>query len=249
MGAWTYLAPKLQELAAARLHVGYVGRPERASPAEGYPAAHAAEQGRIIREALDGTRRPPLPAHHGPGGRREGLSSGVRSAPGAGSGNRVEQPERAIRDGPEGEVAREPARVGLPRERARSRGQAKRGHQPLVEQRPEGRPEAQPRRPAQGAGSAGEAPRTRRRPRSPAPSGWPSPAVRAGPCRARRRRDGRPSPRPRHRRSCPPARRLPRAGPERFSRSYITLVTLPITQVATAPAMAPLITSFRTGTP
>ena len=60
MGAWTYLAPKLQELAADGLHVGYVGRPERASPAEGYPAAHAAEQGRIIREALDGTRRPPL---------------------------------------------------------------------------------------------------------------------------------------------------------------------------------------------
>ena len=60
MGAWTYLAPKLQELAADRLHVGFVGRPERASPAEGYPAAHAAEQGRIIRDALDGTRRPPL---------------------------------------------------------------------------------------------------------------------------------------------------------------------------------------------
>jgi 2-oxoglutarate decarboxylase len=60
MGAWTYLAPTLQELASAGLHVGYVGRPERASPAEGYPAAHAAEQGRIIRDALDGTRRPPL---------------------------------------------------------------------------------------------------------------------------------------------------------------------------------------------
>ncbi|HET7425446.1 MAG TPA: multifunctional oxoglutarate decarboxylase/oxoglutarate dehydrogenase thiamine pyrophosphate-binding subunit/dihydrolipoyllysine-residue succinyltransferase subunit [Gemmatimonadales bacterium] len=60
MGAWTYLSPKLQELAGDRIHVGYVGRPERASPAEGYPAAHAAEQGRIIREALDGTRRPPL---------------------------------------------------------------------------------------------------------------------------------------------------------------------------------------------
>jgi 2-oxoglutarate dehydrogenase E1 component len=60
MGAWAYLVPKLQELASAGLHVGYVGRPERASPAEGYPAAHAAEQGRIIRDALDGTRRPPL---------------------------------------------------------------------------------------------------------------------------------------------------------------------------------------------
>ena len=29
-------------------------RPERASPAEGYPAAHAAEQGRIVREGLGG---------------------------------------------------------------------------------------------------------------------------------------------------------------------------------------------------
>jgi hypothetical protein len=40
----------------------YVGRPERASPAEGYPAAHAAEQSRIIREALEsGERRRPGP--------------------------------------------------------------------------------------------------------------------------------------------------------------------------------------------
>jgi 2-oxoglutarate dehydrogenase E1 component len=57
MGAWSYLAPKLLELAPAGVEVAYVGRPERASPAEGYPAAHAAEQGRIIREALEsGTR-------------------------------------------------------------------------------------------------------------------------------------------------------------------------------------------------
>ena len=32
---------------------GYIGRPERASPGEGYPAAHAAEQNRILRTALD----------------------------------------------------------------------------------------------------------------------------------------------------------------------------------------------------
>jgi 2-oxoglutarate dehydrogenase E1 component len=53
MGAWTYLEPKLRELAPAGVQVAYVGRPERASPAEGYPAAHAAEQSRIIREALE----------------------------------------------------------------------------------------------------------------------------------------------------------------------------------------------------
>jgi len=35
------------------MDIRYVGRPERASPAEGYPAAHAAEQSRIIREALE----------------------------------------------------------------------------------------------------------------------------------------------------------------------------------------------------
>jgi 2-oxoglutarate decarboxylase len=64
MGAWTYVEPKLRELAPAGVSVSYVGRPERASPAEGYPAAHAAEQGRIIREALEvkGPAEPvPLP--------------------------------------------------------------------------------------------------------------------------------------------------------------------------------------------
>jgi 2-oxoglutarate dehydrogenase E1 component len=62
MGAWTYLAPKLAELAAPGVEVTYVGRPERASPAEGYPAAHVAEQSRIIREALaNGRRKAPIP--------------------------------------------------------------------------------------------------------------------------------------------------------------------------------------------
>jgi 2-oxoglutarate dehydrogenase E1 component len=54
MGAWRYLEAKLRELVAEghEMEIRYVGRPERASPAEGYPAAHAAEQGRIIRVAL-----------------------------------------------------------------------------------------------------------------------------------------------------------------------------------------------------
>ncbi len=46
----------------------YVGRPERASPAEGYPAAHSAEQSRIIREALETRGRPEQTAAHGRGG-------------------------------------------------------------------------------------------------------------------------------------------------------------------------------------
>jgi 2-oxoglutarate dehydrogenase complex dehydrogenase (E1) component-like enzyme len=53
MGAWTYVEPKLRELAPEGVEVSYVGRPERASPAEGYPAAHSAEQSRIVREALE----------------------------------------------------------------------------------------------------------------------------------------------------------------------------------------------------
>jgi 2-oxoglutarate dehydrogenase E1 component len=54
MGAWRYLEAKLRELVAEGhgMEIRYVGRPERASPAEGYPAAHTAEQSRIIREAL-----------------------------------------------------------------------------------------------------------------------------------------------------------------------------------------------------
>ncbi len=62
MGAWRYLEAKLRELAAEGhpMEIRYVGRPERASPAEGYPAAHAAEQSRIIREALEA--KAPRPA-------------------------------------------------------------------------------------------------------------------------------------------------------------------------------------------
>jgi 2-oxoglutarate dehydrogenase E1 component len=51
MGAWTFAAPRLRALAGDRV-VTYVGRPERASPAEGYEAAHKAEQGRIVAESL-----------------------------------------------------------------------------------------------------------------------------------------------------------------------------------------------------
>jgi 2-oxoglutarate dehydrogenase E1 component len=52
MGAWTYVEPRLRTLLPDGVQVRYVGRPERASPAEGYPAAHKTEQARIIAEAL-----------------------------------------------------------------------------------------------------------------------------------------------------------------------------------------------------
>jgi 2-oxoglutarate dehydrogenase E1 component len=52
MGPWNYLEAKLRALLAPGVTLRYAGRPERASPAEGYPAAHAAEQKRIVEEAL-----------------------------------------------------------------------------------------------------------------------------------------------------------------------------------------------------
>jgi 2-oxoglutarate dehydrogenase E1 component len=52
MGAWSFLQPRLSRLLPDKVPLRYVGRPERASPAEGYPAAHAAEQKRIVEEAL-----------------------------------------------------------------------------------------------------------------------------------------------------------------------------------------------------
>ncbi len=52
-GAWTYVQPRLRASAGASVGVRYVGRPERASPAEGYMDAHQAEQARIIAMVMD----------------------------------------------------------------------------------------------------------------------------------------------------------------------------------------------------
>lgn len=55
-GTWRYIAHHLRDLAPRRpggdVGLRYVGRPERASAAEGYPAAHLAEQQRIVREVM-----------------------------------------------------------------------------------------------------------------------------------------------------------------------------------------------------
>ena len=53
MGARAHMFPRLMQIMPENMHFGFVGRPERASPGEGYPVAHAAEQSRIIRTALD----------------------------------------------------------------------------------------------------------------------------------------------------------------------------------------------------
>ncbi|HUH80314.1 MAG TPA: multifunctional oxoglutarate decarboxylase/oxoglutarate dehydrogenase thiamine pyrophosphate-binding subunit/dihydrolipoyllysine-residue succinyltransferase subunit, partial [Solirubrobacteraceae bacterium] len=53
MGARAHMFPRLMQIMPAEIHFGYVGRPERASPGEGYPAAHMAEQNRILTTAID----------------------------------------------------------------------------------------------------------------------------------------------------------------------------------------------------
>ena len=52
MGAWGYVRPRLEQLAGSERALHYIGRPERASPAEGYAAAHALEQQSIVAAAL-----------------------------------------------------------------------------------------------------------------------------------------------------------------------------------------------------
>jgi len=52
MGARKWAVPHLMVAAPPGVDVRYVSRPERSSPAEGYPAAHKAEQERLIREVL-----------------------------------------------------------------------------------------------------------------------------------------------------------------------------------------------------
>jgi 2-oxoglutarate dehydrogenase E1 component len=49
-GTWTYVAPRLRMSTGNALPTRYIGRPDRASPAEGYAAAHKKEQERIVTE-------------------------------------------------------------------------------------------------------------------------------------------------------------------------------------------------------
>ena len=54
MGAWTFVESRLRALLPNGTSLRYAGRPDRASPAEGYHAAHLAEQNRLVRDALTG---------------------------------------------------------------------------------------------------------------------------------------------------------------------------------------------------
>ncbi|MGA2469181.1 MAG: multifunctional oxoglutarate decarboxylase/oxoglutarate dehydrogenase thiamine pyrophosphate-binding subunit/dihydrolipoyllysine-residue succinyltransferase subunit [Solirubrobacteraceae bacterium] len=54
MGARAYMSQRLRQMMRLEgIEFAYIGRPERASPGEGYPAAHAQEQARIVTTALD----------------------------------------------------------------------------------------------------------------------------------------------------------------------------------------------------
>jgi 2-oxoglutarate dehydrogenase E1 component len=57
MGAWMFVERRLRPILGDR-RLRYIGRPESASPAEGWAEAHIAEQRRIISEVLEG-----VPAH------------------------------------------------------------------------------------------------------------------------------------------------------------------------------------------
>jgi len=52
MGAWTFVAPRLRAAVGNTLPIRYIGRPERASPAEGYATSHTEQQTRIVADAL-----------------------------------------------------------------------------------------------------------------------------------------------------------------------------------------------------
>jgi 2-oxoglutarate dehydrogenase E1 component len=52
MGAWRFVEPRLRGLLRSEQTLRYVGRPERASPAEGLAEMHTAEQARIVNETF-----------------------------------------------------------------------------------------------------------------------------------------------------------------------------------------------------
>jgi 2-oxoglutarate dehydrogenase complex dehydrogenase (E1) component-like enzyme len=52
MGEWKVMWRRIPELLPEGVSFSYIGRPERASPGEGYSGAHAHEQERIVLSAL-----------------------------------------------------------------------------------------------------------------------------------------------------------------------------------------------------
>jgi 2-oxoglutarate decarboxylase len=58
MGAWSVMQRRLPELLPDGVELGYIGRPPRASPGEGYAVAHTKEQERIVLTTLMGKADP-----------------------------------------------------------------------------------------------------------------------------------------------------------------------------------------------
>ncbi|MGG1312150.1 2-oxoglutarate dehydrogenase E1 component [Cohnella laeviribosi] len=56
MGAWSFVEPRIRELAAGKVAVSYIGRPERSSPATGFQQVHALEQQYIVSQTLKPSR-------------------------------------------------------------------------------------------------------------------------------------------------------------------------------------------------
>jgi 2-oxoglutarate dehydrogenase E1 component len=52
MGCWKVMSRRLPDVLPEGVELGYVGRPTRSSPGEGYSVAHAREQERIVLTAL-----------------------------------------------------------------------------------------------------------------------------------------------------------------------------------------------------
>lgn len=65
MGAWTYVSPRLRVSTGNAIIVRYVGRPERASPAEGYASSHKREQERVIAEVVAPIQAPAFTKRRG----------------------------------------------------------------------------------------------------------------------------------------------------------------------------------------
>lgn len=71
MGAWPHLARQVGLRRPYEIKWGYIGRPRRASPSEGYAGSHRLEQERIVRTALATSRT--LAAKPPKGGREVAL--------------------------------------------------------------------------------------------------------------------------------------------------------------------------------
>ena len=65
MGGWSYVAPRLRALLPQETPPRYIGRPDRASTAEGLADVHAWEQSRIVDAALADLRQPAVEMREG----------------------------------------------------------------------------------------------------------------------------------------------------------------------------------------